>query len=148
MKLDWAILSNSAEVAPNNLAYVLGGGWDTAWRSQFPAAFGGALTLRLLLNRLEVARPHQLEVHLLDEDGHPFVPPVTRNMSEMNLPPDYPKGWDVPALLAIGMPVLPIPSPGHYSLEILIDGQHVKSVPFRFILGPPPPPPQLPRKPE
>lgn len=137
MKLDWAILSNSAEIQ-NNLSYVLGGGWDTSWRLAYPSPFLGALTVRLLQHRVEAARPHKLEVHALNEDGQPFAPPVTITLAPGLIPPDFPQGWDIPTLVAIDLRGLMIPKAGRYSFEVLIDDSHAKSIPFRFILGGPP----------
>jgi hypothetical protein len=149
MKLDWAILSNFAEVQ-GNLSYVLGGGWDTAYRPDFPAVFGGALTLRLLSHPSEVTTPHQVVLQFWTEDGKPFAPPLNLTIGPGAVPPDHPIGWDLPALIAINLQGLPIPRPGRYSVEILIESQHVKSIPFRCLRGRPPgspPPTALPTSP-
>lgn len=137
MKLDWAILSNSAEVQ-GGLTYVLGGGWDTAWRPAFPTLFFGALTLRVMMHQTEVAEAHRLELRFWDADGKEFAPTVTLALGPGQVPEGHPAGWEIPALLAIGLHGLSIEHEGHYSLEILIDGDHMKSVPFRFVHGMPP----------
>lgn len=136
MKLDWAILCNSGEVQ-TNLAYVLGGGWDTAWRAPFPAPFGGALVLRFLLNRSEIGRAHQLELHFLDEDGTPIAPAVGLAIGAQQAPPGWPHGWDIPGMVALGLQTLLIPKAGMYAISILIDGSHVKDVAFQFLEGTP-----------
>jgi hypothetical protein len=148
VRLDWAILSNSGEIQAN-LAYILGGGWDTAWRPAFPAPFLGALNLRIMVHPTEVTSPHQLQLQFWNEDGQPFAPHLDLTIGPGVVPPGHPVGWDLPALLAIGLPGLLVPQPGRYSVEILIDGQHMKSVPFRFVLGGPPsqPVPPLPPQP-
>jgi hypothetical protein len=136
LKLDFAVLSNASEVN-GNLLYLTGGGWDTGWRQAFPAPFQGALTIRLLWHPTEVASPRRLELRFLSEDGAEFAPTFTLTMAAVQLPPDYPKGWDVPVMFAIGLQGLPIPAPGHYSIEVLVDNQHLKSVQFRMIKGAP-----------
>jgi hypothetical protein len=147
LRLDWAILANAAEVGPNNLSYVLGAGWDTSWRAEYPNIFIGSLLLRLMLNRTEVPRPHSFEIQILDEDGNQVAPPIQGNAQAI-LPVDYPKGWELPLTVAIGINGLPIPKAGFYSFEILVDGQHLRTVPFRFAVGAPQgqpmPPPALP----
>jgi hypothetical protein len=145
MRLDWAILSNSGEIQ-GNLAYVLGGGWDTAWRPIFPAPFFGALNLRLLVHPSEVSEPHRIQLQFWNQDGKPFAPQLDLNVGPGQIPPEHEVGWDVPAMLAIGLQGLTVPAPGRYSIEILIDGQHVRSMPFKFVLGGPPgsAPPALP----
>ena len=138
MKLDWAILSNSSEIQ-GGLGYVLGGGWDTSWRPTFPASFIGALTLRVMVHRTEVTRQHELEVRFWDEDGRDFAPALQVQLGPGTVPDGHPPTWEVPAQLAIGLHGLPIPAAGHYSFEVSVDGQHLKSVPFRFVEGLPPP---------
>jgi hypothetical protein len=134
VRIDWAILSNASEVQ-NNLAYVMGGGWDTGWRPQFPAPFMSSLCIRILLNRTEVPRGHTIEIQFMDEDGQAFAPTVSLGSSPGTIPPDWPMGWDLPMMLAIGLQGLVIPSAGRYSFEILLDGAHQKSIPFRMVLG-------------
>ncbi len=150
MKLDFAVLSNASEVQAN-LLYLMGGGWDTGYRPMFPAPFQGALTIRLLAHPTELNRPHQLELRFLTEDGAEFAPVLTLTITPGPPPPEFPKGWDVPLMMAIGLQNLAIPTAGHYSIEILIANQHLKSVQFRLIQGVPPglpsagpPPPRLP----
>jgi hypothetical protein len=145
MRLDFAVLSNSSEVQ-SNLLYLSGGGWDTGWRSGFPAPFQGALTIRLLAHQTEVNRPHKLEIRFLSEDGAEFAPAFDATLTPGPAPADLPIGWDVPIMLAIGLQTLQIPAPGRYSIEILIDNQHAKSVQFRLIEGAPLPGPQPPSR--
>jgi hypothetical protein len=148
MKLDWAILSNSGEIQAN-LAYVMGGGWDTAWRPAFPAPFFGALNLRLLVHPSEISHPHRIELQFWNEDGKPFAPQLQLTVGPGEMPPEHEVGWDVPAMLAIALHGLMVPKPGRYSIEILIDGAHARSMPFKFVQGGPPgaPPPALPPHP-
>ncbi len=142
MKLDFAVLSNASEVN-GNLLYLQGGGWDTGWRPFFPAPFQGALTIRLLWHPTELSSSHQLELRFLSEDGAEFAPTFRLTMQGAKLAADFPKGWDVPLMFAIGLQNLPIPAPGHYSIEVLVDNQHLKSVQFRMMKGGAPVP-QLP----
>jgi hypothetical protein len=145
MKLDWAILSNSGEIK-ENLSYVLGGGWDTAWRPTFPAPFLGALNLRLLVHPSEIGNQHRLQLQFWNQDGKPFAPQLDVTIGPGELPSEREIGWDMPAMLAIGLYGLTVPEPGRYSIEILIDGQHVRSMPFKFVQGgsPAKAPPRLP----
>jgi hypothetical protein len=138
MRLDWAILSNSSEIQ-GGLSYVLGAGWDTGWRPAFPAPFLGALTLRVMVHRTEAAERHRLVVRFWDEDGAEFAAPLEVELGPGEVPEGHPAAWEIPAQLAIALHGLPIPSPGHYSFEISVDGHHLKSVPFRFVQGQPPP---------
>ena len=134
MRLDWALLANAAEAPPNGLVYILGAGFDTLVRDQFPTAFGGVIVLRVQTTRLESERPHRVEVHCSDEDGKPVLQqPIVLNIPPRKLPPDYPHGWDLSANIVINLTAVAIAGPGFYNIAILIDDQQVRSLPFRAI---------------
>jgi hypothetical protein len=133
VRLDWAILSNFAEVGPQGLFYNLGGGWDTGNRSEFPAPFGGALSIRVLFDRLEISRPHTIEIHFADQDGHAVIPPMIVTASGGTTPPGWPTGWDIPLMFVVNMHGIMVPRPGIYALDILVDGQLLKNMPLRFL---------------
>jgi hypothetical protein len=134
MRLDWALLANAAEAPPNGLVYVLGAGFDTLVRDQFPTPFGGAIVLRLLTTRLETERPHKVEVHGSDEDGRAVLQkPIVLNLPARQVPADYPHGWDLAASIVINLATVPIERPGFYNFEIMIDDQQVRTLPFRAV---------------
>lgn len=138
MRLDWALLANSAEAPPNGLVYILGAGFDTLLREQFPTPFGGVVVLRVLTTRLESERPHKVEVHCSDEDGKAILrQPIVLNLPPRQVPPDYPHGWDLAASIVINLTGVAIESPGHYRFEILIDDQQVRTLPFRAVKAQP-----------
>lgn len=134
MRLDWALLANAAEAPPNGLVYILGAGFDTLVRDQFPTPFGGVIVLRLQTTRLETERPHKVEVHGSDEDGRAVLPqPIVLNLPARQVPHDYPHGWDLSANIVINLTTVPIERPGFYNFEILIDDQQVRTLPFRAV---------------
>lgn len=134
MRLDWALLANGAEAPANGLVYILGAGFDTLMRDQFPTPFGGVIVLRLQTTRLETERPHKVEVHCSDEDGRAVLPqPIVLNLPARQVPPDYPHGWDLSANIVINITTVPIERPGFYNFEILIDDQQVRTLPFRAV---------------
>jgi uncharacterized protein DUF6941 len=140
VKLDWAILSNSSE-AKDGLASILSAGWDTAYRPSFPAPFLGAVTVRVLFHRSEAAlesgTPHRFEMLFWTADGQSFAPGISFTM-HVKSAPSSPTGWDVPAVFAANLSTLAVPKAGEYSIEILVDGEHLKSLHFRFMEGGPP----------
>ena len=139
MRLDWAILSNAAEARQGTVS-ILSAGWDTSWRPSFPSPFFGALTIRGLFHPTEAGRVWTFLIEFCDEDGAQlglaFEMPV-----QVEVGPDLPPGWDVSAVASVNLLGLPIPRPGKYSIEILCEGQHLKSIPFRFLEGVGPTPP-------
>ena len=135
MRLDYAILANSAEIR-EGLAFMLGGSWDTAYSIGLPTQFNGSVLLRILFHQTEAASQHYLELRVLDEDGQAIAPFAKIDL-QVKIPEDLPAGWDVPLLAAANLRGLPIQKYGRYSFELLVDGMHVKSLPFRFLQGPP-----------
>ena len=139
MRVEWALLANAAEGPPNGLIYILGAGLDTFWRPQLPAQFAGAVVIRIAINRSEANRPHAVEIQCNDEDGTPILPqPIVLQLGNVQAPPDLPVGWDISANLVAVLNGMALPRAGLYSFEILLDGQHAKSLPFRVVLGLPP----------
>ncbi len=137
MRLDWALLANAADAPPNGLVYILGAGFDTLMRDQYPTAFGGVVVLRLQTSRLETERPHKVEVHCTDEDGKAVLPqPIVLNLPPRQVPEDYPHGWDLSASIVINLVSVPIAKPGFYNFEILIDDRQVRTLPFRAVKAP------------
>ena len=137
MKLDWALLANAAEAPPNGLVYILGAGFDTLIRDQYPTPFGGVIVLRLRTTRLETERPHKVEVHFTDEDGKAFVPqPIVVHLAARTVPPDYPVGWDLSTNIVVNLATVAIEKPGFYNFEILIDDQQVRTLSFRAVKAP------------
>jgi hypothetical protein len=137
VRLDWALLANAAESPPNGLVYILGAGIDTLWREEFPAPFGGAMVLRVMSSRIESERAHKVEVHCSDEDGKAVLPqPVVLSLPARTVHSDHPHGWDLAANIVINLAAVPIPQPGFYRFEILIDDQQVRTLPFRAVQPP------------
>jgi len=132
MKLDWAMLANHAEVQ-NGLAYINGGAIDTVNALEAPVAFVGSLVFRLTLHPTELDRPHQIEIQILAEDGQQIAELKGQSQVPASSETALPKGWDAGALLSFGLTGLRLPRFGFYSIEILIDGNHAKSIPFRAV---------------
>jgi hypothetical protein len=140
MKLDWALLANAAEGPPDGLVYILGAGIDTLWRDQFPAPFGGAMVLRVVTDRHESARSHRVEIGCSDEDGKPMLAqPIVLTVPPREPPRDHPPGWDLAANIVINLAAVRFEKPGTYRFEILVDGELVRTLPFRLVQVPAPP---------
>ena len=131
MQLDWAMMAEAVQVR-DGLAYVLGGGFDTVVAGQLPAALHGAVAVRLLLHRTEADREHAVEVRILDEDGAELQ--RLHGHFQPRVPDDLPLGWDIPLLVTFPIPHLALPRAARYSVEILGDGTHLKSLNLRVRL--------------
>jgi uncharacterized protein DUF6941 len=134
VKVDSALLCDAATVR-EGLLHILGGGITRAGRSQFPAPIGLTLALRVLIHPTEADRPHTLEAKLQAEDGQ-FIGGFEVEFSSEIEPSSLEPG----ELISMPLPLDPpadaeLPGPGLYSFEVLIDGIHQVSVPFRAELA-------------
>jgi hypothetical protein len=126
MKVDVALLCDFVTVR-DNLLHILGGGVVELTRPSFPTPMNVGLAVRVLAHPTEVATPHTLRVLVLGEDGQEIAAIEIQAGVVVTLPRrDQDVVWMVPfALHGIMLPVT-----GKYSVEILIDGIHQRSVPF------------------
>jgi hypothetical protein len=128
MKLDWAILANHAEVQ-NGLVYLLGGGVDAVNSPTAPASFIGALVIRFDLHQTEVGGSHNVDIRVANEDGKS----IAQIRGVLQIGPAttiIPVGWPYHPLMVFNFQGLLLPTFGQYSIEILADGTHLKSLPF------------------
>ena len=138
MKLDSMLLTNYAE-DQGGLLYVMGGGWDTI-NVQAPlegapenvfAVISGTLVIRLLFHPTETDRDHQFRVTVMDADGNEAgnLDGNIRVDKIRGLPP----GWDQNVNIVIPMTGFPLPRPGNYVINLLVNGQFVGDRPFRVL---------------
>ena len=136
MQLDWAMMAEAVQVR-DGLAYVLGGGFDTVTTGQLPAALHGAMLIRLLFHRTEADRQHAIEARILDEDGGELL--RLHGHYQPRVPDDLPLGWDIPLLVTFAVPHTELPRASQYSIAILGNGNHLKSLNLRVRLLQPQP---------
>jgi hypothetical protein len=127
LRVDTALLCDWATVR-EGLLHILGGGITRIWRSEFPAPLGACLAVRVALHPTEATGQHEIQVLLLGEDGSE----VARIDGQFSVSEgDTAPGEEVAMAIPMPMPAVGIEKPGAYSFEILIDGIHHASVPFR-----------------
>lgn len=141
MNLDWMMLCNYAESAPNGLLYITGGGWDTItvnapMEGAPPNVFAvlqGTLVIRLLFHQTETDREHTFQVMFMDEDGQEI------GKAEGNFRVDrlrgLPPGWPQNVNLPIPLTGVALPHAGLYTISLGVNGQHVGDRPFRILKG-------------
>ena len=136
-KLDFAFLADAAEASPGRKFYVLGGGVDSIGAPRFPVVHPHlALVMRILLHPTEADRDHRLEVRLIDQDGRELV----RADGSVRPSGVGPPGREVGLPIAMNLNNVRFEHSGDYSVELLLDDSHVKSLPLRLheVSGPPP----------
>jgi hypothetical protein len=111
---------------------------NTLWSPVMPTVFKGALVIRLLADRSEAGRLQQLEIQVNDADGHSILPQPVQIGITPQLPPQLPRGWDIPCQLVADLTGLQLPTAGEYAIAILLNGTHVGSEAFQVIHGMPP----------
>jgi hypothetical protein len=130
MELDFALLADSAQVSDGK-TYILGGGVSIVYREQYPAPLGVSLVFQLKVERAETDTDHQIRVLTMDADGNPVLPEIQGTFKVQPPPRSAPRNIPLVIPLVIAFPPLPvIQRPGAYDVQILVDGRHLKTLPF------------------
>lgn len=137
MELDYALLADAAQVSQGK-TFILGGGVSILWRQQFPSPLNVVLVAQLTHHRSEANTTHEIRVQVVDADGNPVLPEIQGQL-ELGAPAEnIPRNVPLVAPMVIPFPPLPVlQRPGEYAVEILLDGRHVKSLPFAVAHPPP-----------
>lgn len=127
--LDYALLCDYVR-AEGGLAHVIAAGIDTIWTEDVPAGQNVGLLLRVSFTRNECGRPHRVEVIFQDEDGERLAQIMGTN--EPQWPEGLPPNWRTGALIGLNVGV-PLPRFGLYAFEILVNDNHMKTIPLRVM---------------
>jgi hypothetical protein len=115
-----------------NLLHVLGGGVTRLWRAEYPAPMNVELALLITLHPTEAAEPHRLRVVIQDIDGEQIA--QLDGQFGIDAAPPSPTGRQPgeSLILPVGLNLrgVAIPREGSYSVEVLVDNQHVESLFF------------------
>ena len=124
------MLADGAQVAEGK-TFILGGGVTVLWRNQYPAPLGCVLVAQLTYHRTEADSDHTFKVQIIDADGNPVLPELHGEMHVGGPAPGVPANVPLGVPVVIGFPPLPVlQRAGSYSIEVVLDGRHVKSLPF------------------
>jgi hypothetical protein len=131
VRIDCALLCDAATVR-EGLLHVLGGGITRANRPEYPAPLGMAMALRILVHPTEAGDPHNLKMLLQAADGEKVA--EFDLQFGLNEPTGLDPGEEASLPVPVPMAGIVLPAPGSYSFELLIDGIHQTSIPFRATL--------------
>lgn len=122
-----ALLCDAATVR-EGLIHILGGGITRIHRPAYPAPLGVAVALLLTLQRSEVTERHRLRLNIVNEDGKQ----VAQLDGEFGIEPgpDVRPGEQVAMPLILNLGGIAIPKAGSYSMDLLVDSQLARSLPF------------------
>jgi hypothetical protein len=130
VRVDWATLARYAE-SSGGLATLVGAGIDTYYPPELPAPIVLPLTVQLRGDQEEMTQPHQITFRILDGNLDQVGEEGTLGFqSEPN--PNIEEGWEAGVLLTVVSQFV-AELEGPYSIEIAINGEHKKSVPFRVL---------------
>ena len=120
-----AMLCDFATVR-EGLLHVLGGGINRLWRDEFPAQMSATLALLLEIHSTEMEMPHTIHIFLQNADGARLAAvsadfQVGRNMISR-------PGEHLSMPLIVSLQQMEIPSAGAYSVDIVLDNQHKRSL--------------------
>jgi hypothetical protein len=118
------------------------GAFDTINAAQMPAIHPQcSIALRIIFQRIEEGS-HKLKLNFVDEDGRPVMPSIDIPV-EVTLPED---ATFISRNFIINIQQLKFSNPGHYSIDIALDGRHEGSIPLMVKLLQPKPVPTDPDK--
>lgn len=127
--LDYAVLCDYVR-AEGGIAHAIAAGIDTIWTQEVPAGQNVGLLMRVSFTRNECGRPHRAEVIFQDEDGERLA--QIMGVVEPQWPAGHPPNWRVGALLGLNIGI-PLPRFGLYAFEILVNDNHMRTVPLRVM---------------
>ena len=126
--LDFAFLADAAEAEPGRKFYVLGGGIDQIAGPQFPLVHPHmSLVVRLLVARDELGRAHVLTVRLADPGGKELA----RIEGQIDTQIAAIEGLALPVNMVINMGNTRFEQPGEYAIDIIINGEFLRTLPLR-----------------
>ena len=131
-EVDYAFLCDHVR-AEGGVAHVIAAGIDTIFMEQVPSVANLGLLVRVTYTRSECGRAHRIEAILADTDGERIA--HLQGISTPTWTKGLPPGWRQGMFVALNFG-LPFPKYGVYSLDILVNDSHKKSIDLRVV--PPP----------
>ena len=122
-----ALLCDHATVR-DGLLHLLGGGITRVTKTRYPTELGIFLAMILTLTPSEGEEKHRVRVNIVGMDGQQIAE-VNGELGVKDHPNREPgEGYVVP--LPLSLASIPIPAPGTYAVNILIDGRQLRSLDF------------------
>jgi hypothetical protein len=136
VQVDYVVLADAAATADGK-HFIHGAGWDSIYAAAFPVQHPLlAVAIRLRVPWTATNQPHNLELDVVDEDGHSMLPdPPGSLKAEINVgrPPQLEPSQDQVVPLTLNLRGLTFNKPGGYSVVVRIDGSEEGRSPFRVL---------------
>jgi hypothetical protein len=124
-ELDFMIMADYVR-AEGGVLHMIAAGIDTILTPVTPAVRQIGIGIRLTMTLAEARHPHQIEVVYQNEDGA-RIAEINAGFAPPPDPPALPPGVRPAIAIPFNM-TLPLPAYGRYSLELLVDGNSMKSI--------------------
>ena len=134
MEIDFAVVADYAAVTSDG-KLVVAGIFDRITAGEMPAVHP---TMSLAFRAtMDPGSPsfHRIEVHLVGPDGTDVLPAFHGEMRAFAADAASPRG----AQFVLSLPGVRFQMWGLYTVNVSIDGQHLRTVPFRIVQPPPTP---------
>lgn len=136
MKVTTALLCDFAQVR-EGLLFVSSGGVTRLYRDSLPAPMGICYAVVITLDRIELLRPHEFQIVVMDQDGGQVA--EARGGFQLE-PVDLEVGEKQQVPLAIDLRMAGVGSFGAHSVSLYIDGNLSHETSF-YVVAPPEPSP-------
>jgi|SRR6266481_5453527 hypothetical protein len=132
MRLEFAFFADAADVRPDGIMYVLGGGIEHVKGKSYPAAIAGIVFIVRLRAEPSECGDHHLSARVFRPSGEPWTPEIALNF---NVPPNkiHPDRGNVSTICLRYLNFL-FPEPGEYTFRLYVDGNEVGYVNFDAII--------------
>ena len=131
MDCQFAFLCDYGQESGGKL-HALGVGWDTIYAGTLPARHPMMCFIARLSGTIVEAGTKELGIRIIDADGLDIVPPISQAIPFEVKPPQLSGNINV----VINLGGLLLPKYGPYALHLTVQGQDIKTVPFRVSEGP------------
>ena len=125
MELDFAILARRVETK-KGMSHTEALGWKSYTTLAFPQVLDAALLLRVDLEGWESALPHTVEIFFLDEHGNNIATPIGAEIQVKVGQKHFTQNF--------GLQDVMLKQEGNYKIEICLDRNLVKTIPFKVKL--------------
>jgi len=129
MNVAYFVLADAAQVVGGKL-YLIGGGWDTVWVTQFPAAHAFAICVGLRVPWDLTNRPHTMNIVVETADGEKLGE-ISGNF-EVGKPAGLAPGSS--QLINLAFPsTLEAKAPGRFRIRAFLDDEPVDDLAFGVV---------------
>jgi Family of unknown function (DUF6941) len=132
MRLDSAFLADAADVRPDGVMYVLGGGIEHVKAKNYPVTHTGMVLIARLRGEPNECGDHTLSARVFRPNGESWTPEIALDFS---VPPNkiHPDRGNVTTICLKYFNFV-FPEPGEYTIRLFVDGNEVGHVNFDAII--------------